>query len=542
MGDYGLAPDSLNPTPHYAHISQKFSSVVGKGGSSNGEIYRSSNVDEITSTNYFKGLKEGYGAYKHNGVDHVCSSKDRVYNDIKCTPPSKFRSGIPRPSEGTSRAVLQPKGLHTHVLNCSGLRPNRSRNIGHPLNGVFEHVITHNNILSDDHVCTANSLSIRDKVDKYPHVCGKDNIVTAPQPAESSTSSDQDLPITRVHHYKKKMHKNPRLKTNRRLRTCSNRNCADKWCGNFARDSEDSSIFSKSDSESKYSSTNSRVPKVSISTSTEILYEESGSFKFIPPSSENDVRPLKSALKISQPHYDKQYNESESPRKSRNNFRFARHTDDNYRKSFVLNNHEHNRQSRKPPSMFSNPRQQHHQLLYNNYKNGNIDDTDVYDPSLPVIPIMISAPKSNSGSVDSQRTKSISSKSVSSVANSRKSGSIASSIRSGSTDLEDGIRTIRRNKTHLFKNFNGKTLSKSMSNLTVLQSEPTSDLASETLSDSMEDLTMVSPTLGNWHEALAMTKMLGWTLILYHAVRNNYKPLQFARQLLKVCKSVDSLI
>lgn len=545
MDGYGVTTEAVDPPTHLGRMSHRFSSVSSNGGSSaNGEIYRSSNA-HANSSKYYKG---GYGAFKHQNmsnrnsslgtcsiVDRQSQQSDRLLStkNKSLLQSSQHRSSIPNLHEATSRATLQPKGLHTHVLNCSGLRPHQNKAIGHPLRGVFELGSSRSDFISGKGMCNANSLSIRDKVDLYPHVCGKDTI---PQVliAESSTSSDQDLPITRVHHYKKKMHKNQRTKANRRLRTCNNRNCSDKCCNNFTRDSEDSSVFSKSDSESKYSSSHSRVPKVSISTSTEILHEESSSFKFIPPSPENEIRPLKSALKISQPQLEKRYNNSGYSRKVVQKTSFPRHRDDNYRKSFVLkinDSHSHG-YMRKPPSMFTSQHQQ--QLTYHDHNADN--DTDVYDPSLPVIPIMIPSPKSNSGSVDSHLTKSYTStKSGSSAANSRKSGSIASSIRSGSTDLEEGIRTIKKNNKNLYKNFNsGKALSKSMSNLSILASEPTSDLASEPLSDSMEDLTMVSPTLGNWHEALALTKMLGWTLILYHAVRNNYKPLQFALQLLKV--------
>ncbi|KAG7164396.1 hypothetical protein Hamer_G003586, partial [Homarus americanus] len=45
----------------------------------------------------------------------------------------------------------------------------------------------------------------------------------------------------------------------------------------------------------------------------------------------------------------------------------------------------------------------------------------------------------------------------------------------------------------------------------------------------LSDVTSVTPGLDDWHETIGATSRLGWALILYHAVRNNFKPHAFAR-------------
>ncbi|KAK8734253.1 hypothetical protein OTU49_006087, partial [Cherax quadricarinatus] len=45
----------------------------------------------------------------------------------------------------------------------------------------------------------------------------------------------------------------------------------------------------------------------------------------------------------------------------------------------------------------------------------------------------------------------------------------------------------------------------------------------------LSEVTSVNPGLDDWHDALGATSRLGWALILYHAVRNNFKPHAFAR-------------
>ncbi|CAL4069630.1 unnamed protein product [Meganyctiphanes norvegica] len=46
----------------------------------------------------------------------------------------------------------------------------------------------------------------------------------------------------------------------------------------------------------------------------------------------------------------------------------------------------------------------------------------------------------------------------------------------------------------------------------------------------LSEVTSVSPALDDWHAALATTgPRLGWAIVLYHGVRNNFKPRAFAR-------------
>lgn len=45
----------------------------------------------------------------------------------------------------------------------------------------------------------------------------------------------------------------------------------------------------------------------------------------------------------------------------------------------------------------------------------------------------------------------------------------------------------------------------------------------------LSEVTSVNPGLDDWHDTLGATSRLGWALILYHAVRNNFKPHAFAR-------------
>lgn len=45
----------------------------------------------------------------------------------------------------------------------------------------------------------------------------------------------------------------------------------------------------------------------------------------------------------------------------------------------------------------------------------------------------------------------------------------------------------------------------------------------------LSEITSVSPGLDDWHETLGATSRMGWAIILYHAVRNNFKPHAFAR-------------
>nr|XP_027224871.1 unconventional myosin-XV-like [Penaeus vannamei] len=44
----------------------------------------------------------------------------------------------------------------------------------------------------------------------------------------------------------------------------------------------------------------------------------------------------------------------------------------------------------------------------------------------------------------------------------------------------------------------------------------------------LSEITSVSPALDDWHEALGATARMGWAILLYHAVRNNFKPRAFA--------------
>ena len=506
MDEYSVAPDSLEP--HLGIMSKRFNSVSSSG---NGEVFHCLSKDKVDEFPYFS-------SYVRNNKGQPAKAAPKSLNRHRSSE-SLARKRDPLSKDDISRASIQPKGLHTHVLNCAGLRPSKQGDLKKSFNGVF-HEEEAEFIRSNGRKGRPDAVSLPDQRPVYPpHVCGKDDIL---QHAESSTSSDQDFPVSRVH-YKKKVLKNLRPKTSRRLRTCTSRICCESTnCCKAGRDSEDSSVFSKSDSDSRHSSTNSRIPKVSISNSAEILYEESSSFKFIPPA-EGRNRPLKSALKITQPQM------IHRPRSSadRASSRFHRHSDDNYRKSFVLHPHEVSHTLEKPPKMFSQSRHRDYKPFY--HSTNNLDDTEVYDPSLPVIPVIIPKSKSNTSTLNSSSNKP---KSISSRISYRKPNSVSSG-RSGSTDLEEVTSSLRKSSL-TSRLSSSKMMSKSLSNLSYLPSERTSDLASEISSDSVEDLTMVSPTLGNWHDALGLTKPLGMTLLLYHAVRNNYKPLQFARQIMKV--------
>lgn len=45
----------------------------------------------------------------------------------------------------------------------------------------------------------------------------------------------------------------------------------------------------------------------------------------------------------------------------------------------------------------------------------------------------------------------------------------------------------------------------------------------------LREVRSVTPALDDWHETICATSRLGWALVLYHAVRNNFKPHAFAR-------------
>ena len=486
-----------------------------------------------TSTNNSIPLDQGKknGSMFASTIDLSGRSKTRAATIIRETGSlmrSKYYASNPNLHDPPSRANIKPKGLHTHVLNCSGLRPHRYKGFG---GTVFrEDKENETELIQKEVLCKAENLGIRDKMDSFPHVCGKKTIS---HNLESSTSSDQELPAMRSYSSKKKLYRSSRVKSNAR-KMCGISKCTSEKCCHHAckiRDSEDSSVFSKSDSESK---TSSRIPKVSISAaSTEILDDGSTSYKYFHSSSESESKPLKSALKLTH-DYDKNYCEPVPIfRKTSPIPKLKRHRDDNYRKSFVqkciINNSERSSiYSRKSTKLTSSNRN------YTHYHSPEADDPEIYDPSLPVIPIMIPSLRQGPCSNNYEKKPLCCTKSSSSSnANSRNSGSITSSIRSGSTDLEGGIFISKRKFPNSLFRRNGKIFSKSMSNLAALEPERTSDLASESTSDSMDDISIGSPSLSNWHRAIAMTRALGWSLLLYNAARNNYKPLQFARQLLK---------
>lgn len=52
----------------------------------------------------------------------------------------------------------------------------------------------------------------------------------------------------------------------------------------------------------------------------------------------------------------------------------------------------------------------------------------------------------------------------------------------------------------------------------------------------LSDITSISPGLDDWHETLGATSRMGWAIILYHAVRNNFKPHAFARLAFQVVR------
>ncbi|KAK7013629.1 hypothetical protein SK128_022807 [Halocaridina rubra] len=45
----------------------------------------------------------------------------------------------------------------------------------------------------------------------------------------------------------------------------------------------------------------------------------------------------------------------------------------------------------------------------------------------------------------------------------------------------------------------------------------------------LREITAISPPLDDWHDTMSATSRLGWALILYHGVRNKFKPHAFAR-------------
>ncbi|KAF2354698.1 SH3 domain [Trinorchestia longiramus] len=579
MDEMSIPLDSLEAYP--GCISQKFSGVLSSGYN-NGEIFNCDSADELDSDDppYFTKVQEeqnyssqvelartqqplysgytdrnGRNTYDRGTIMDRCKTQLSP-EDLGRLSPKKTSNESERLANGcrlndrnelltngrmsericgyddrpyrpeSSRATMQPKGLHTHVLNCSGLRPRRTSGLSKSIcdrSQVFHACPT------EQIPCSGTGLPLRDKIDHFPHVCGKDNPLIAP--AESSTSSDQEFPVSRIPQYKKKTHKNSRAKNSRKPRNTSSRTGGDR--GFTCRDSEDSSAFSKSDSESKYSSVTSRVPKVSISNSAEILYEESGSFKYIPPSA-CEERPLKSALKMSQSRLSGDYEDSccSSTSRSTSTLRFF-HPDDNYRRTFATSSHELSRPPPKPSLDKKRPNSRAStQPVYRAFED--ISDVQAYESKRPLQLKSKSLSVFNLSSIGNSKSSSPKSQFVS---NRKKANSATSSVRSGSTDLEDGFTTIRRNSRHLFKQSKNLYSSRSMSNLTQVHLEQTSDFASEALSDSMEDVIVRSPSLGDWHEALAATSKLGWTLLLYSAVRNNYKPLQFAQQLLQGSRS-----
>ncbi|RXG69524.1 hypothetical protein Avbf_07842 [Armadillidium vulgare] len=110
-------------------------------------------------------------------------------------------------------------------------------------------------------------------------------------------------------------------------------------------------------------------------------------------------------------------------------------------------------------------------------QDGN--DNDVYDPSLPYIPLFEDEHASLESTVLSQFSESSDSKS-SSGSRSGKSG--------GSAQLKLSPRNIAS----------------------------------------------VNPALNEWFDALELTSKLGWTLILYLAIRSHYNPITFAKLLFQV--------
>lgn len=208
--------------------------------------------------------------------------------------------------------------------------------------------------------------------------------------------------------------------------------------------SEDSLLFIKNAPRARNLSDFKRSPKgrrVSISNSTEILYDtpvdsESIFLKNCDSPTSSSRLPLKSALKATTNHH------------------------------------------------YCPLRDTHRQIssgISVSHLNGN--DTDVYDPSLPHIPIFDEEQTSLDSTALSQFSES---------GDSRSSSSLVQSARSWDFSSPDN------------KNLSKKTIAS------------------------------ISPALNEWHQALRMTARLGWAIILYLAVRSHYNPLAFAKLLFKV--------